>query len=332
MTFTVTYRANDGAKREETVDAANRAECVAALKARGIVPTSIREGRSGMRATQGGVGRAANVSAAPCGGTWKAAILAAVVLAVVGGGLWWWLGRADTPSSQLQGEKPKARTKVVSPPSKVTGAQEPQKISQPTNMSAVKAADPVSAQPPTTNEPPRKLTMAERGIRVVKPRKQLRPRRFKYNAEEHIAFFLETEPGAVVFGEIPYGPKFVEDFKASLNEPVAILPDDSEDVRLLKKAVQETKEDLKSRMEAGEDVAKIMQESRAQLIELGRYKSTLEDELKKIAKGGEFNEEEFGKFVNAANKMLEAKGLSPIKSTRMMYKMLELKARRSNRK
>ena len=64
---------------------------------------------------------------------------------------------------------------------------------------------------------------------------------------------------------------------------------------------------------------------------MGRYKSTLEDELKKIAKGGEFNEEEFDKFVNAANKMLESKGLSPIKPTRMMYKMLELKARRSNR-
>ena len=332
MLFTVTYRSKTGAKAEVEIEAASRAACVAECKRRGIAPIALREGRGGKSVAQGGAGRAADFSAAPRGGTWKAAILAAAVLAALGGGLWWWLNRADTPSSQLQGEKPKAKNKVVSPPPKVNGAQEPQKISQPTSTSAVKAADPVSAPPPATNEPPRKLTMAERGIRVVKPRKELRPRRFKYNAEEHIAFFLETEPGAVVFGEIPYGPKFVEDFKASLNEPVAILPDDSEEDRQLKRAVQETKEELRAQMEAGEDIAKIMKDSRRQLIELGRYKSALEDDLKKIARGGEFDEEEFTKFVNAANKMLQDKGLSPIKPTRMMYKMLELKARRSNRK
>ena len=50
MTFTVTYRAKDGALREERVEAASRAECVAECRRRGIAPTKIAEGRSGKSA------------------------------------------------------------------------------------------------------------------------------------------------------------------------------------------------------------------------------------------------------------------------------------------
>ena len=51
MIFTVTYRAKDGALREECVEAASRAECVAECRQRGIAPKGIREGRGGKRAT-----------------------------------------------------------------------------------------------------------------------------------------------------------------------------------------------------------------------------------------------------------------------------------------
>ena len=329
MTFTVTYRDKDGARREECVGAANRAECLAALKERGIVPVSVREGRASARPRSG------KNAASPNGGTRssiivRAAILAAVVLAVVGGA--WWLlsrreaedgGRAAPRHDVAQVEAPKDAVRPDQP------ADKPRQATPVPTTHAPPSGGAAARSP--AEEKPRKQTMAERGIRVAKPRKELRPRRFKYNAEEHIAFFLETEPGDVVFGEIPYGQKFVEDFKASLREPVAILPEDSEDVRQLKRSVQEMKEELKAKMDAGEDIAQIMRDARRQLVELGNYRTSLEDELKRIARGGEFNEEEFEKFVNAANKMLEEKGLSPIKPTRMMYKMLELKARRSKR-
>ena len=45
MTFTVTYRAKDGALREERVEAASRAECVAECRRLGIAPTGIKEGK-----------------------------------------------------------------------------------------------------------------------------------------------------------------------------------------------------------------------------------------------------------------------------------------------
>ena len=96
MLFTVTCREKDGAKAEVEIEAANRSDCFAQCKARGIVPLGVREGRTASlkRATQGGAGRAANVSAAPRGGIWRAAILAAAVLAVAVG-LWWWLAARD---------------------------------------------------------------------------------------------------------------------------------------------------------------------------------------------------------------------------------------------
>ena len=84
MTFTVTYRAKDGALREERVDAANRAECVAECRKRGISPTGIREGgkgkgRDGARPSRVGEGDNKRTTA-----RWVAA--AVVVAAIAGGG------------------------------------------------------------------------------------------------------------------------------------------------------------------------------------------------------------------------------------------------------
>ena len=46
MTFTVTYRGADGALVTEAVEAANRSECFAQMKARGITPMGVKEGDS----------------------------------------------------------------------------------------------------------------------------------------------------------------------------------------------------------------------------------------------------------------------------------------------
>ena len=112
MTFTVTYRGADGALREEAVEAAGRAECFAQMKARGIVPVSVREGASlGERASRPFRSRAKtsprNAQDARClsgGGKLKSSILnlkSAIFLAAVlaaAGGVWWWLS-ADKDGS-----------------------------------------------------------------------------------------------------------------------------------------------------------------------------------------------------------------------------------------
>ena len=116
MTFTVTYRDKDGALRDECVEAASRAECVAACRGRGITPTAIREG--GVR---GGGRRAA--AATPNGRDkrgrsrsmlWGAAILAAAALVL--GGVWWWLAArpANGPRHAEEASSP-ATTRAPAP-------------------------------------------------------------------------------------------------------------------------------------------------------------------------------------------------------------------------
>ena len=111
MTFTVTYRDKDGALREECVESAGRSECVAALKARGIVPVSVREGKESTRLRSGKSAASPNGRAAVRPSHWVrgAAILAALVLVV--GGVWWWAARSASAPDQADGQKsvPSAR-------------------------------------------------------------------------------------------------------------------------------------------------------------------------------------------------------------------------------
>ena len=94
MTFTVTYRGADGALREERIEAANRAECFAQMKAQGIAPLSVKEGdsvsRRGRRDDGGRNGRAERADRVECK-AWKrhATVAAAtlILMAIVGGGV-----------------------------------------------------------------------------------------------------------------------------------------------------------------------------------------------------------------------------------------------------
>ena len=151
MTFTVTYRSKDGAKREETVEAANRAECVAECRRRGVVPTGIREGRGGKGTASPNGARSPS---APL--TRRAAFLAVAVLAVVGG-VWCWLtAREDTRPPV---EKP-AKTKVVKPVQ---------------NQPVARPAEPPKEEPP--KEEPRKIVPKGTPMSERKPPKTYRDER-----------------------------------------------------------------------------------------------------------------------------------------------------------
>ena len=93
MTFTVTYRAKDGAVLEERIEAASRAECVAACRRRGISPTGIKEGRSGkstaspMGRDKRGPSRVGTGDSKRTTARWMAVAVVAVV--AIAGGVWW---------------------------------------------------------------------------------------------------------------------------------------------------------------------------------------------------------------------------------------------------
>ena len=101
MIFKVKFRGSDGSMREECLEAASRAECVAECRRRGIAPVGIVEGGKRGRAST----RAAGAGGDSMRTTARWAGIAAVIAVVVGGGVWWWSGRCGTsaPSEEEPG-------------------------------------------------------------------------------------------------------------------------------------------------------------------------------------------------------------------------------------
>lgn len=135
---------------------------------------------------------------------------------------------------------------------------------------------------------------------------------FPNPADRHIAQLLMIRPGDKVVGDPRYSDFFVKSFLDSFNEPVVPGPGDTDDEKELKRAVAEVKGDLKMRHEAGEDIAKIMSDTRKQLRQLSVYKRELEQQVTEFSKKPETTAEDIEDYVTAANKMLEDRGVRPI--------------------
>lgn len=214
----------------------------------------------------------------------------------------------STPISKTKPKQTKGANQTVAAPAAVKE-----------DAVAVESPKPTStATPgmPWSNKPPR----------VIKHREaDKKPRRFVYDSEELIADLLEIEPGTLMFGELPYGKRFNEDFKQAIMQKVKINPDDDEYTVALKKQVQAVKDDFKQILIDGGDVGEEMRKARNELKELGMFKESLKRELFELRKSGQYSSDDMKDFITAANKMLESKGLQPLKVPRVFLRNLELK-------
>ena len=332
MTFTVTYRAKDGALREERVEAASRAECVAECRRRGIAPTKIAEG--GKSRQDGGSPSQRRL-------TGKAAILAAVVLAVIAGGLWWWHG-ARTATAPV--EKGPAKPKVEKPK-----AEKPPK---PAAKPAVTNVPPVVTNTPPTKEEKRaaqlKAIREKYGNNIPEnlkatvyflenpPQRTFHPARtrahiFKRQSERRIASLIAVEPGAFMLRKPTYDDKFDRDFAEALKEPIEIGENDSPEDRELKLAVRDAKAEIAERMAAGEKPSALLNGLVDSLYELGKYKRQIEQELTKIRLDATYTDADIGDFVKAANTLLQEKGLAPIPMPNLVRRGLSIRMAAANR-
>ena len=99
----------------------------------------------------------------------------------------------------------------------------------------------------------------------------------------------------------------------NVHEACVITKDDTEEVKELKQAVIDARKELKDRLDAGEDLTKVMRESREQMRELGLYREEIEEQVKNIiADKGDLTKQDLKDLVGAANKMLEDRGAKPI--------------------
>lgn len=137
---------------------------------------------------------------------------------------------------------------------------------------------------------------------------------FHNYADRQIASLITHRPGDKIVGSPRYENGFKEQFLKSLTEPELPTADDTPEQRQLKRDVAAVKADLKARLDAGEDIAAIMSDTRQKLRELSVYKRELEAEVSKHAHADEVSAEDLADFVAAANRMLEARGIEPFKA------------------
>ena len=261
MTFTVTYRGADGAVRTEAVEAANRAECFAQMKARGIVPMGVKEGnfvsrreRSGRR--NGGNGSRAERVEAGRGKDGRAGarpsriayVLLIALIALAGGGVAWWYfgGRGATalPEPEVP-KKPSAFAKEVKP------ADAPKPVAAP---------KPVVADAPETNaEPKRVLSKEERIKNLVETHMEKKidftpssNRVFKTSLEQKLAMLFTTRLGAPPPPmPMTVTPVTLLHINEILDAPNPILEGDSPKAVAAKQAVEIVKKEMKDFLAKG---------------------------------------------------------------------------------
>ena len=328
MTFTVTYRGKDGALREELIEAAGRADCMSALKARGIVPVSVKEGA---RKSRGELRPSRSSGGNPQSSilNLKSSIFLAAAVLVVAGGAWWWFGGGA--SGTPRPTKPKA-VKVatdVKDIKVVKGHNAPKDIS-PTPAAKNPSEKPKEKWPKIEKLPNgREVHTLEDGTKMlvlnpIDPEaeaerlRNLPPPMFKHEVESALDMYVE--PGI----EMPPLPRDFTDEEVlqALVEPIVIDPEkDDEDAQLHKKAVQQFKDELKEYIKNGGTFAQYMR----MLGDRQSKEAHLIQESRKMVMNtiNEGKPEEAQELLDRLNKHLAEQGLPAVKMPPPYRKALE---------
>ena len=156
---------------------------------------------------------------------------------------------------------------------------------------------------------------------------------FQHTCDIRIAQLLQIEPGDDIEPQV-FGPWFKKDFANSLVDKIEITDEDDEFSKNLKQAVIDTRKEIIQRVKNGEDVVDIMNQAWDEMYRLGQFKSELQTMIFNQADttGGEMTDEEIGTYIDAANKMLEGKGLPPFKNRKFVERTMKLRSKRSAKK
>lgn len=154
---------------------------------------------------------------------------------------------------------------------------------------------------------------------------------FPTRAENEIACLMTLEPGEGLVGDGFYGEKFKQEFLKSCEVPIIATDEDTEYQRKLKADMNQIKIELRQRMADGEDLGKILSDTRKEIQRMAQVKQQLESEVRKMIREDAQSEADIDSYVEAANKMLEGKGIAPLKlnplTRRALKRAIEKKAK-----
>ena len=303
--WTVTYREKSGLKTSVVIEAEDRAGVFAELKNRGINAISITEGVVKTKPSLGGSVTSKSV--------W--AIVAAMVVAAIGVVVWLSFSTDDKVEVE-EAPKPKA----VKTPAPMPENPKPVKVEKPEEPAPVKI-DP-NARPTKVGETvngyiklPSGRLHKVRGVitnSVSAIQTKGKYEIFEHYCENEIACLLTIQPGQGLVGTPRYNGRFTKEFLESLKKPIVINDDDSEEDKELKRNVNLAKQELKAAYDRGEDIEKIMLDTRREYQDLAMYKQELRQLIYEYKKTENPSDQDVEDYVTAANKLLEAKGIAPL--------------------
>ena len=308
MTFTVTYRAKDGALADKVVEAASRAACVAECKSRGIMPTAIREGRVSKRAAMGSSPRGSGISA-PFLSNRRGLYFAAAVLClvIIGVGSWWWLGRGEartSPARQTTAKRQPTDTKETRTPDPKVAADS-KGIPKAQEMKSATRPRPAGGEE-TDNPVQPAAVAAETNTPATPP---LPPPVFSNASDQVIAMALSPSESGIP--PIPLTPDMEKAFLKSLETEIVILDTDDEKVKAMKQAVIETRAEIKRFMDSGQTFAQIIREHQHLANDNAKLRMDALIELKRLRDSGDIEGAvKYKKAVNAALAQMGIKELA----------------------
>lgn len=307
--YLVTYRSKDGKPDQVVVEAEDRNALFAELSKRGISAVRIEETTGKVKPRKPSSAKGAKSPAVGKG------LIAGLIVVAAAVGAYWFFTQGDSESPTEKKGKKVAKIAEVAP-----SLPSPVKVEEP-EPEPPKPIDP-NARPTKVGEtlngyiklPSGRLhrvlgVVTNSATASIKGKYEI----FDHSCENEIAGFMAMEPGQGLVGTPRYNGRFTKDFLESLKHPIIVSQDDTPEDAALKRAVIQAKIDLKDAYDRGEDIEQIMLDTRKEMQDLARYKQELKQQLHEIVKGdAEMTTEEMEYLVDAANKMLDAKGIAPM--------------------
>lgn len=137
---------------------------------------------------------------------------------------------------------------------------------------------------------------------------------FQCAAEKQIYFLVNIEPGDFMIGGRDFtSPRSRKELEEALLNKIELSDDDTPEQRKAKEDVIAVKKELKAALKRGEDPSVILQESYDECLRLAQFSRDIEGHVRDAAANGEMTEQDLEDYVNAANKMLEDRGVAPLK-------------------
>lgn len=310
--YTYTARETSGATTRGSLEAVDRASALAQLKARGLLPISVEEGKASAPsgAATFGIKRAASIALT------VAALGLGVVLAVR-------LTPRPQPKKQPAPLQKRAAPSVAkAQPAETVKVEKPAALPKPAEQPKIVAPAPAVAAPaefpavtlPKTNalamrlstKTPRVLVPGLKRADTNAPNPYLT---FKTKSERVMSQMLLAKPGEPMLG-LGFGRDFDKDFIKALDNTIEIYPTDTPEEVAHKENVAWMKEEMRKLVAQGQTPEEILTAYREQHNEVVKFRTDLQRQLSALKAEGKTKEAE--EFVQEANKLLAPYGTRPL--------------------